>query len=235
MSERTERSARRGREPAPVFVGLALLAVLGVAACNGSDDGNALQKINGSVHVAAGNVPSAAGTVNGSIHIDDDAAVTSAKTVNGGIHLGAHATADALETVNGSIVIGAGAHVAKQAETVNGAIDVREGAEVLGAVGNVNGRIELTGAHVAKGIKTTDGDIKISGGSKVEGGILVGKSNDFVHFGAVPRIEIGPGSSVQGELRFERDVKLYVSDKAAIGTVTGATPIAFGGDSAPQG
>ncbi len=38
---------------------------------------------------------------------------------------------------------------------------------------------------------------------------------------------------IQGELRFEREVKLYVSDKAIIGPVTGATPISFSGDTAP--
>jgi hypothetical protein len=35
-------------------------------------------------------------------------------------------------------------------------------------------------------------------------------------------------------LRFERTVKLYVSDKATIGTVTGATPIPFAGDTPPN-
>ena len=34
---------------------------------------------------------------------------------------------------------------------------------------------------------------------------------------------------------FEREVKLYVSDRASIGPVTGATPIAFTGDTAPAG
>ena len=37
----------------------------------------------------------------------------------------------------------------------------------------------------------------------------------------------------RGELRFERPVKLFVSDKATIGTVTGATPIPFSGESPP--
>jgi hypothetical protein len=49
----------------------------------------------------------------------------------------------------------------------------------------------------------------------------------------VPRIVIGPGAAVQGELRFERTVQLFVSDKATIGTVTGATPISFSGESPP--
>jgi hypothetical protein len=38
---------------------------------------------------------------------------------------------------------------------------------------------------------------------------------------------------VQGDLRFERKVRLYVSDKATIGTVTGATAMTFSGDTPP--
>jgi hypothetical protein len=48
-----------------------------------------------------------------------------------------------------------------------------------------------------------------------------------------PRIVIGPGASVQGELRFERKVQLYVSDRATIGPVSGATAIRFSGEDPP--
>jgi hypothetical protein len=49
-----------------------------------------------------------------------------------------------------------------------------------------------------------------------------------------PRIVIGPGAAVQGTLRFERDVRLYVSDKATIGPVTGAAVVRFTGDNPPD-
>jgi hypothetical protein len=48
-----------------------------------------------------------------------------------------------------------------------------------------------------------------------------------------PRIVIGPGAVVEGPLRFEREVRLYVSDKATVGPVTGATAIAFTGAQPP--
>lgn len=82
-----------------------------------------------------------------------------------------------------------------------------------------------------------NGSISIFGPSHVEGGIVVEKiTGQVIHFGNdVPRIEIGPGASVQGPLRFEREVKLYVSDRATIGPVTGATPIPFSGDTPPAG
>jgi DUF4097 and DUF4098 domain-containing protein YvlB len=236
MIQTIDRSRYRpGRIEPRRSLAFALVSVfVTLAGCDRGDDGNETQKINGSVHVAAGKAPSSAETVNGGIDIDDNAAVTAANTVNGGIHLGAHATADALNTVNGNITVGAGAHVAKGAETVNGGLTLRDGAEVLGTLGNVNGKIDLAAAHVAGGIKTTNGDITIHGPSHIEGGILVQRTNSFIHFGnSVPRIEIGPGATVQGNLRFEREVKLYVSDKATIGPVTGATPIPFTGDTPP--
>ncbi len=215
------------------IAGLAFAVAL--TGCDGSMGGDESHTINGSVHVAAGKPPGSVGTVNGSIHVDDNAAVTVAATVNGSIHLGAHATADSVKTVNGGITLDAGAHVAHAVESVNGRITLREGAEVSGAVANVDGEIALTAAHVGGGIRTINGSISINGDSHVEGGILVRKpSSSWIHVGNDgPRIVVGPGSVVQGDLRFERTVRLYVSDRATIGTVTGATAVPFSGDTPP--
>ena len=80
------------------------------------------------------------------------------------------------------------------------------------------------------------GDIEVGADSRIEGGITVERSKGFsISFSKhVPRIVIGPGASVQGPMKFEREVKLYVSDSATIGEVTGATPIKFSGASAPS-
>jgi hypothetical protein len=228
--------ARRLR-PVSVFGFFTALAVLfAVSACSGSDDGDGSSKVNGSVQIHAGKPPGSASTVNGSIHVDDNAAITSASTVNGSVHLGNHATATSLNNVNGSIELGAGAHVSGSATSVNGELSLAEGSEVSGPLTNVNGKITLNAAHVGGGIKTVNGSMNITGASHVEGGIVVEKSSGSVFqiVTDVPRIVIGPGATVQGELRFERKVQLYVSDKATIGTVTGATPISFSGDSPPN-
>jgi hypothetical protein len=213
----------------------ALAVMLALSACGRSNDGDESNKINGSIHVPAGKPPAAVATVNGSIHIDDNAAVTSATTVNGSVHLGDHATATSLSSVNGSIVLGTGAHVSGSASSVNGELTLGEGAEISGSLSNVNGKITLSAAHVGGGIKTVNGSMNITGASHVEGGILVEKPStellSMLH--DVPRIVIGPGATVQGELRFERTVRLFVSDKATIGTVTGATPIPFTGETPP--
>ena len=212
----------------------AFAIMVALAGCGGYGDDST--KINGSIHVPAGKQPGAVATVNGSIEVDDKAAVTSAKTVNGGVRLGDHATGTSLASVNGAISLGSGAHVSGSVSSVNGELSLREGAEVAGALSNVNGEITLTGAHVAGGVRTINGSMNITGASHVEGGILVKQPSGFVveTNRSVPRIVIGPGATVQGELRFEHTVQLYVSDKATIGTVTGATPIPFTGDTPPN-
>jgi hypothetical protein len=215
----------------------ALALSVALPGCGMSDDNeDATTKVNGSVHVTAGKPADAVATVNGSIHVDDNAAVTSATTVNGSVHLGAHASAASLNSVNGSITLGAGAHASGSVTSVNGELTLGDGAEVTGALSNVNGQITLTAAHVAGGIKTVNGSMSITGASHVEGGILMKKSSgDLIQIvREIPRIVIGPGATVQGELHFERTVKLYVSDKATIGPVTGTTPIPFTGDSPPN-
>jgi len=187
--------------------------------------------VNGSIHVPAGIHSGDVGTVNGSIHIDDNAIVGTAGTVNGAVDMGAHAAADSLSTVNGEVTLGAGAHVARAVTTVNGAMHLQDGADVGGRVENVNGHIVLAAAHVAGGLRTVGGDIDVTGRSRVEGGIVVEKSSGWFNWNTRrPRIVIGPAAAIQGPLRFEREVRLYVSDKATIGPVTGATVIRFSGD-----
>jgi DUF4097 and DUF4098 domain-containing protein YvlB len=215
---------------------IVLAVALALSACGESTNGDESTKVNGSIEVHAGKQPGAVATVNGSIQIDDNAAITSATTVNGSVHLGNHATATSLNSVNGSITLAAGAHVSGSASSVNGELNLKDGAEISGSLSNVNGKITLTAAHVAGGIKTVSGSMNIAAASHVENGILVEKpSSELLQtVQQVPRIVIGPGATVQGDLRFERTVQLYVSDKATIGTVTGATAIAFSGDAPPN-
>jgi DUF4097 and DUF4098 domain-containing protein YvlB len=206
-------------------------ALIALSACG--MDGDGANKVNGTVHIAAGKDAASAHTVNGSIHIDDNATVTSAGTVNGNVTLGAHATATSLSTVNGSVSLADGAHATAGVESVNGDLTLNDGADVAGGVSNVNGKIKVTAAHVAGGIHTVSGNITIMGASHVEGGILVKKPSGNLFASEDPTIVIGPGATVTGELRFERKVRLFVSDKATIGTVTGATPVSFTGDTPP--
>jgi hypothetical protein len=229
---------------APVVSVLALAATPLLTAC---DDRS---KVMGSVHVGPGDHTGDATTVNGSVHVDPDQHTGDASTVNGSVEIGANAVAKHVETVNGGITLHEhataastqtvngptrleeGAHVTGNIELVNGAISLAKGADVSGHLSNVNGSIDLEAAHVGGGIETTAGNIDIGPESRVEGGILVNRNNgSWIGFGVtkIPRVVIGPGAVVKGTLRFDREVKLYVSDRATIGAVQGATVNTFSG------
>lgn len=200
-------------------------------------EGENIDNVNGSIRVNDGERKGDLSTVNGSIDVGDKSTVGDIDTVNGGVTLGDESTAAEIDNVNGSISLGEKARVARAVDSVNGSIRLERGADVGGKVENVNGRITLVAAHVGGGIFTTSGDIEVGANSRVENGIRVDRPNkSWFSFGKddPPRIVIGPGAVVQGTLRFEREVKLYVSDSATIGTVVGATPVKYSGDVAPN-
>ena len=238
---------------------LTLLA-LASAACGSAPDNDPRSghTVNGSISVSADQHNGDVSTVNGSIRTADKTVMGQASTVNGGITLGAGATATTLRTVNGGITLGAGAtaaslssvnggiHAASSARvsgaisTVNGSVTLDRSVDISGRLSNVNGRIQLDAAHVGGGIQTVGGDIDIGAHSNVEGGILV-KNNCssgvlswiFSQGCKSSVVVIGPGAVVKGTLKFEHEVKLYVSDSATIGPVEGAKTISYTSEQPP--
>ena len=227
-----------------------LLAVPLLAAADGN-----ISKVNGTIRVEAGQAAGDVGTVNGSVTIEDGASaqevetvngsvtlgdratVQQIETVNGGIRMGAETRAESIDTVNGSLKLGPGAQISGDVEAVNGSISLAKGSDIRGRLENVNGRMELESAHVGGGLETTNGSITVGRGSRIEGGILVEKPRGTNWLGTRKRpvIIIGPDTVVQGELKFEHEVDLYVSDSAKIGPVTGATAIKFAGEEPNSG
>ncbi|TCV96264.1 hypothetical protein EC912_102614 [Luteibacter rhizovicinus] len=191
------------------------------------------EKVNGAVRIPAGQHVEDVSTVNGAVEIGAGATAQKASTVNGSITIGDNASARELETVNGAITLGTKAQIASTVEAVNGGIRLAQGADVKGKTSNVNGSIVLDAAHVGGGIETVAGDIDVGANSRVEGGILVKKPGGWFNFNSShnrpPRIVIGPNAIVQGTLQFDREVELYVSDKATVGAIKGATPAKFSG------
>jgi DUF4097 and DUF4098 domain-containing protein YvlB len=205
---------------------LSLFAAAGVCA-RGID----VDKVNGSIHIENGQQAGDLSTVNGGIHIENGGSAEKVSTVNGGIDLGEHTTVAAVNTVNGGIDLGAGARVSGTVEAVNGGIRLGKDAEITGHASNVNGRFLLEGAHIAGGIETVSGDVEIGANSRVEGGILVDKQHGWsLGKSRNPRIVIGPHAVVTGTLEFRREVDLFVSDSATVGTITGATAKKFAGE-----
>lgn len=196
-----------------------------------------ISKVNGSIVAQAGRAYGDVGTVNGSITIESGATVADAETVNGGIRAGSDIGAHSLSTVNGGINAGQRANVQGSVETVNGDIFLDRGGRVGGSIETVNGSIGLVDVDLGGGIETVSGDVTVGIGSHVSGGLRVNKptSNWFpIQLNKrKPRIIIGPDAVVEGELVFERDVTLYVHERARTGKVTGATATPYRTPRAP--
>jgi DUF4097 and DUF4098 domain-containing protein YvlB len=239
----------------PLFqTGLAALIAMSFAgAALGDDD---IKAVITSINVDPGQHAGTITDVNGSIHIGAKAVVDSVHDVNGSIHVEEGVTAQSLGTVNGSVHVGAGAHVADDVRTVNGGISIDSGSQVgsvsavngslsvtgshvNGEVRNVNGGMRLLASHIGGSVTTVNGGIEIGPDTHVDGGVYVRNSNNgngwfnwwalFFSSRSPPRIVIGPGAVVSGPLVFEQEVRLYVSDRATVGPIKGATAIKFSG------
>src|SRR5437660_7362872 len=221
----------------------AMLVVVSVlsgcaACCVARAADTSISRVMGSIDIGAEQHSGDVSTGNGSIHIGENAVVGRANTVNGSIAVERHATAAKLVTVNGSIHLKEAVRVTGTVQAVNGAVTVADGADVAGTLGNVNGAIRIAAAHVGGLIDTATGDIEIGPNARVDGGIHVEKDTSWFHIWFwsedTSRVVIGPGSVVGGTLSFERKVNLYVSDRAMIGRVEGATAVRFSGDRPPR-
>jgi len=215
-------------------IALALPALAAATTFASARDYGDIDKVNSGISIDAGSTAGSLETVNGGVHVGANSKVGDVESVNGGIHLEEGVQATSVDTVNGGVTVGAKGIVRDTIETVNGGITLDTDADVGGKVSNVNGGIRLERAHVAGGIETVAGDVWIAGGSRVEGGILVKEPHSFISWGSKeqrpPRIVIEAGAVVEGTLRFEHEVELYVHESAQIGTIEGAEAKRFSGD-----
>jgi hypothetical protein len=204
------------------YLATVLLAFSAVALGSAAD----ISKVNGSIDVDAGREAGDVETVNGSITIGSGARVLDVGTVNGSIRLEPRASARSAETVNGAVTLGEDVVVDDGVSTVNGKLTLMRGARVDGGLDNVNGALRLEGATVRGGIETVNGDVFVGAGSRVDGGILVEKPRGWSWRKSerLPRITIESAAEVNGVLRFEREVELYVGAGAVIGAVEGVAP-----------
>lgn len=216
---------------ATVLVAASLLGATTLAA----DAPRDRSRINGSISIGPGERAGDVETVNGSITLGARAQIAAAETVNGSINADDGVRAKSLEVVNGSVRIGKGAQISGNVETVNGAVEIGPDSAIAGNVENVNGRLTLRGVRVAGNLETVRGDIELSDGTRIDGDLVVEKPSLSLNRGdkPPPRIVIGPGCSVAGRLRFEHPVQLYVSDRATVGPIEGATPTRYSGEAPP--
>ncbi|HET7844420.1 MAG TPA: hypothetical protein VFL14_09735, partial [Xanthomonadales bacterium] len=215
-------------------IALALPAVAAATTFASARDYGSIDKVNSGITIEANSTADSLETVNGGVHVGANSKVGSVESVNGGIHLEDGVQATSVDTVNGGVTLGAKAIVRNDVETVNGGITLEDDADVGGKLSNVNGGVQRARAHVAGGIETVQGDIRIGSGARVEGGILVEKPNNgWISWGKPqrpPRVVIEAGAVVEGDLRFEHEVELYVHESAKVGRIEGAEAKRFAGD-----
>jgi hypothetical protein len=186
------------------------------------DSSDGASTVNGKISVGAGaTVTGDVSSVNGSIRIDEGATVADAETVNGGLRVANKVRSKSLSTVNGSIDVASDVTVDGDVTAVNGRITLGGGSKVAKDLGNVNGDIELERSEVGGDVTTTNGDVELADGAVIMGDLVVEKPSGWNNSNSMPRIVIGPGSRVEGVIRLEREVRLYISDSAEVGGVAG--------------
>ena len=184
-----------------------------------------ISRVNGSIEVEPGRQAGDVETVNGSIIIGSGARVREVETVNGSVRLEARAEAQAVQTVNGGVTVGEEAVVRDEVSAVNGKVTLQRAARVEGRVENVNGALRLEGATVGAGLGTVNGDVFVGAGSQLDGGIEIEKPSGWSWSKPDrPRVTIESGATVNGTLRFEREVDLYVGAGAVVGPIEGVEP-----------
>lgn len=180
--------------------------------------------VNGSITVGDNaNVTAKITTVNGAIRIGDGATIRNAGTVNGSVRIGSGVQADDVETVNGGIRMRDNVQINGAVSAVNGSVEVGQGSRIARDLSNVNGDIELSGSQVGGDVSTVSGDVEVMDGSIISGDLIIEepKGMQWGRNSKKPTVVIGPGSRVDGMIRAERDIKLYISTTAEVGGVDG--------------
>ena len=204
------------------------VSISAVQASENAQKGGDISRVNGGITAEAGTTYGDLGTVNGGISVRKGATAQDVETVNGGITLDDDASVSSVSAVNGGIRGGERVKVARDVETVNGGIRFDFHSKVGGDISTVNGGITIKQTTVNGTLRTVSGDITVGAQSLVEDGILVEKSQG-ISWGKprIPRIVIGPDATVKSDLRFEREVELFVHTSAKVGPVKGATARAY--------
>ena len=188
------------------------------------ESSNGESTINGSIRVGSGAIVSGGvSTVNGTIRVDDNAQVEEVETVNGSLRIADGVRSQSLSSVNGSVDVGTGVIVDGSVSVVNGKISLNSGTTVSEGVSNVNGEIKLRGSHVGGDLETVNGDVLLSDNAVLQGDLTVEKPSGWGNTNnkRKPKIVIGPGSRVVGNIILEQEVELFISTRAEVGGVSG--------------
>jgi hypothetical protein len=185
---------------------------------------NGHSTVNGSIAVGHDAVVNGGlETVNGNIRIDDNARIEDAQTVNGSVRVASGVNTKGISSVNGSVSVGDNSTVDGDISVVNGRISLGSGSSVSANVSNVNGAIDVSGTGIGGDLTTVNGDVTLSENAILRGDLVVERprSRGIDFRKGKPRILIGPGARVAGNIRLEQEVELYISETAEVGGVSG--------------
>lgn len=160
-------------------------------------------------------------TMNGRIRLGENSRAADVSTVNGGIRLDDGAATGDVRTVNGGIDIGNGAEIDGSVETVNGSIKAGNGTRIARDVSNVNGKLYFAGTEIRGDLVTANGDVTLEQAAVLNGDLRMEGQDDSYDGDRRPRVVIGPGVTVAGNIVLERPVDLYISENARVGGVSG--------------
>jgi cytoskeletal protein CcmA (bactofilin family) len=183
--------------------------------------------VNGSISVGTEAVVNGSlDTVNGTIRVEEKARIQKAQTVNGSVRIADGVTAGSVGSVNGTVTVGENVELS-DISVVNGRISLAAGSRVRSDVGNVNGEIDIEGAEIGGDLSTVNGDVTLADEAVLKGDLTVEKPDGFDggQDRRKPRIVLGPGVRVEGALVLEREVELFISDSAEVGSVEGVMSI----------
>lgn len=199
---------------------------------DGSTHDKDISLVNGRIDIGSecrinGNVSN----VNGRIQIGSGSRAHQISNVNGRISLAEDVEIDGdVSSVNGRIELGHNARVSGEVESVNGRISVSEGVAIDGGITSVNGRIEMRGARAAS-LVTNNSSVLLDEGTVIAGELRIRKSKGInFNAGSPPKIVIGRDVTVEGPLKFEREVELFVHESASVGEITGAEAATYSGN-----
>jgi len=188
-----------------------------------------VRNVNGAITIGSATRLNALRNTNGAIEMAEGVEAESVQSTNGRIRIGRGSAVSAdVGNTNGPIELAEDVTVGGSVETTNGPVRIASGARISGTVSSRNGPIAMTAAR-AGDIDGANGGIELLDGTVIEGGIHVRETRGTDRSGT-PRIIIGRDVVVEGPIRIEREVELYVHESARTGDISGAEPIRFSGD-----
>lgn len=203
--------------PAMLLVGSLVVSLSGCIIHVGGNDkdrsrnGHGVSSVFGDVEVSKGKQVGDVSSVNGDIELHQNVTAQDVDTVNGSLEFDANVSVYSAKTVNGDIEIKHHFQSMGKVETVNGDIEIDHDSVVEDDIETVNGDIQLNQVDVNGSLITYNGDIKLLSQSHVKGDIRFAKNNNRKQY-SKPTLRIEKGSTVDGDIILEKEVKLDIDD-----------------------